>query len=77
MRKLTSKNYENLPEVKKKKEDEKKRLELLERKAATKNYLRDLEQVSIIYDNLQEKKSNHPKEEESRRRLDPARKCLR
>jgi hypothetical protein len=34
MKKLTNKNYQNLPEIKKKQEEEKKRLENAARKAA-------------------------------------------
>jgi len=57
MKKLTSKNYENLPEVKKKKEEEKKRLELMERKAATKDYLQELERVRLIFTKTQKRKA--------------------
>ena len=43
MKKLSTKNYENLPEVKKKKEEEQKKKEYKERQAQVKKYTEDLE----------------------------------
>ena len=40
MKKLNNKNYSNLPEIKKKKEEELKRLENIARKAATADYMK-------------------------------------
>jgi len=43
MKRLTNKNYANLPEIKKKKEDEKKRQEIAERKLASAKYAKELD----------------------------------
>lgn len=43
MKRLTSKNYSNLPEIKKKKDEEKKRIEIAERKAAAAKYAKELD----------------------------------
>lgn len=42
MKKLTSKNFQNLPEIKKKKEDELKRQEIAARKVAAADYMKQL-----------------------------------
>ena len=38
MKKLTNKNYQNLPEIKRKKDEEKKKLEALENKEKIRQY---------------------------------------
>ncbi|TNV87289.1 hypothetical protein FGO68_gene17807 [Halteria grandinella] len=45
MKKLTKQNYHNLPEIKKKREEELKRQEHLARKAATQEYLKQLDET--------------------------------
>ena len=45
MKRLTNKNYNNLPEIKKKREEEVKKQENQARKAATQEYLKQLDET--------------------------------
>ena len=45
MKRLTHKNYHNLPEIKKKRDEEAKRIENQARKAATQEYMKQLDEA--------------------------------
>ena len=69
MRKLTNKNYEKLPEIRKKKEDAKRAQELLDKKERAQKYKKELEvrlKQSMLKKQIREKEKEKKTHKETK-----------